>query len=326
MYTKNDLKEKITITTETVECPVKGCTLTVDRKRRKDNEGMNFTCEKHGILITPSTFIYNNDQNNLVRPDDIELLNEIQRTKRESRLKNENSEDAVSWNVFRYLEKEDLLSQWLSKITNEIHRDLEIMYWSFCDKAKGTYPLLEKARNEFDELQNQGSEPDIIIKTDKSLFIIEAKLFSSNKTSGSTKRLDKRIENKKEYLTGGNNLFNTIFKTHYETIVNDQKYELMRFWLLGSWMAKEEGLNFQLINLVLDRNEKVIESDFGKHINQDINAKFSRQTWESIYNFIKENGIEKKYKNDVLNYFENKAAGYTSNGKLKRKAFDTVSI
>ena len=96
----------------------------------------------------------------------------------------------------------------------------------------------------------------------------------------------------------------------------------MRFWLLGSWMAKEKGLNFQLINLVLDRNEKEIESDFGKHINKNDDAKFSRQTWESIYHFIKENGDGNEFKKNILSYFENKAAGYKSNGKLKDKAFE----
>lgn len=322
MYSKNDLKNQIRITDDKVECPVKDCTETVDRKRRSNNEGKNFVCESHAITITPSTYIYNDIKNNLVNHDDIELLNSILVSKRESRLENENSEDAVSWNVFRYLEKEDLLSQWLSKTTNEIHKDIEIMYWSYSESLNTTYTLLLNARKEFGEDIIKGSEPDIIIKTDKALFIIEAKLFSSNKTSGYSKTLNKRLENKKEYITGGNNLFNTIFKTDYKTIVNDQKYELMRFWLLGYWMAKEKGLNFQLINLVLDRNEKDIENDFGKHINQNYNTKFSRHTWESIYLFIKENGVKNKYKDDIVNYFENKAAGYNSNGKLRNKAFD----
>jgi hypothetical protein len=322
MYTINDLKRQINITDNKVECPINGCNIIVNRKRRQDKDGKNFICEKHGISITPSTFIYQDLKNNLVCEDDIILLNEILGTKRESRLKNENSEDAVSWNVFRYLEKENLLLHWLNKITNETHEDIEIMYWSHCSKEKETYPLLKNAREEFGEIENQGSEPDIIIKTDKTLFFIEAKLFSSNKTSGSGEGLIKRIENPKKYETGGNNLFKNIFTTSYAKILEDQKYELMRFWLLGYWMAKQKELNFQLINLVLDRNEKEIENDFGKHINQDNGAKFSRQTWESIYYFIKENGDETDYKEKVLSYFENKAASYKSNGILKYKAFD----
>ena len=96
----------------------------------------------------------------------------------------------------------------------------------------------------------------------------------------------------------------------------------MRFWLLGYWMAKQKGLNFHMINLVLDRNEKEIEIDFGKHINQNSKAKFSRETWESIYFFIKENGVQNKYQEKILNYFESKAAGYKSNGILRENAFE----
>ena len=222
MYAKNDLKTKIDITDNKVECPVQGCTEIVYRKRLKDNEGKNFVCEKHGILITPSTFIYQDLKDNLVCEDDIELLNNILGTKRESRLKNENSEDAVSWNVFRYLEKKNLLLQWLNKITNETHKEVEIMYWSYCNKKNGTYPLLKSAREKFGEIENQGSEPDIIIKTDKTLFFIEAKLFSSNKTSGSGETLNKRLKNKKKYLIGGNELFSDLFKKIYDDIVIDQ--------------------------------------------------------------------------------------------------------
>jgi hypothetical protein len=323
MYTVNDLKRKIEITDNKVECPVLGCKNTVNRKRRKDKDGKDFTCEKHRIIITPSTFIYQDLESNLICRDDISLINKILLTKRESRLKNENSEDTVTWNVFRYLEKESLLLQWLNTITNETHHKAEIMYWSYCNNSKGTYPLLEKARLEFGENVNQGSEPDIIIKTDnKNLYLIEAKLFSSNKTSGSGEALTKRKENSKNYKSGGNNLFKNIFTSSYEEIIQYQKYELMRFWLLGYWMAKTENLKFSLINLVLDKNEKEIESDFGKHIIQNESKKFYRHTWESIYYFIKENGVENNYQETILNYFENKTSGYNSSGILKEKAFD----
>lgn len=322
MYTKKDLKDEIVITEQKVPCPVKDCDILVDRKRKTNNENKEFVCRKHRIIITPSTFIYQDIKDILVFQDDIKLLNEILGTKRESRLANENSEDAVSWNVFRYLETEGQLLKWLNEITKETHSMFEIMYWSYCNKKKGTYPLLEKARDEFGERANQGSEPDIIIKTDKTLFFIEAKLFSSNKTSGTGKTINNRKENNKQYETGGNSLFKNIFASSYVEIINDQKYELMRFWLLGYWMARQEGLNFQLINLVLERNEKEIEKGFGKHINQNNTSIFSRQTWESLYHFINENGNKNQYHENIVSYFENKTAGYTSDGKLRDSAFD----
>lgn len=320
MFTIKDLKDRKKNHEHLIECPVLDCNIFVDRRRLRGNEGKNFVCIEHNILITPSTFIYQNLRDNLLDDTDLILLNKIFKSKRESRLRNDNSEDAVSWNIFRYLETENILLKWLNNVSNESHSEIKIMYWSFWEE--GTYHLLKNARCEFGEDKIKGSEPDIIIITDKTLFIIEAKLFSSNKTSGYGQQLLKRVNYSKKYKIGGNNLFDELFISNNCDIVKDQKYELMRFWLLGFWMAKQNEKKFQLLNLVLDRNEKEIETDFGKHIIQSSDRNFYRITWESIYHFIKEHGSDNLKKERVLNYFENKGSGYNENGKIKRKAFD----
>ena len=81
-----------------------------------------------------------------------------------------------------------------------------IIYWSHCKNTKGTYPLLKEAREEFGEANNRGSEPDLIIETDKALFFIESKLMASNKTNPSNPN------DTKKYLSGGNKWFNEAFK------------------------------------------------------------------------------------------------------------------
>ena len=77
-----------------------------------------FLGPQHGIYISPSTFEYADEFDNLLwhDPADRELLAAFKPFKRESRLARDNSEDALTWNVFRYLEKSGRLGRvsWLS--------------------------------------------------------------------------------------------------------------------------------------------------------------------------------------------------------------------
>jgi len=100
-----ELKEEIEITKTTVECPVKGCKGVVERQRRVFIKEDRFKCPKHKIFISPSTFEYPDELDNLLwkEKSDIELFEKIKRRKRESRMARDNSEDAVSWIVFKFL-------------------------------------------------------------------------------------------------------------------------------------------------------------------------------------------------------------------------------
>lgn len=313
MYTFNDLKEKITISDSSIECPVKGCENFVDRKRKINFPEKNFSCKAHNIEITPSTFIYESMDDNILWKDNVskDLFQDILKFKRECRISSENSEDAVTWNVIRYLEINKLLGTLLSTVLNEKKSVVEVIYWSYSPVDGKDWSLLRQARIEFGEPADKGSEPDIIVITDTSLIFIEAKFFSSNKTSPTGK-------DSKKYLTGGDNLFEHIFKRDYHSIILDQKYELMRFWLLGNHIARNLTLSFHLINLVLEGRELEIRNEFGKHVLSDDN--FHRLTWESIYRFILGNSDRNEDTNQIISYFQNKAGGYDSHGRL-RKAF-----
>ena len=162
-------------------------------------------------------------------------------------------------------------------------------------------------------MSGKGSEPDIIIKSDKALFVIETKLNASNKTVPSSK--DPLV--KKKYVNGGCGWYQDVFKSDFETVaISDRKYELLRFWLLGSWMAQNQRLRFILVNLVPAEREKDIETQFKKHIKEDTNKTFQRSTWEDIYRLIQKTDNLKKY--SMLDYFRNKTVGYDREGNLRR--------
>lgn len=311
-----ELKKEIKITEKTVECPVEGCSVTVERQREVFKTEERFRCPKHDIFISPSPFEYSSKLDNLLWKEkpDLDLLEKIKTTKRESRMARDNSEDAVTWNVFRFLERNNLIEGFLSLLIGEGLKSSEVIYWSYSQKEnKDTcWSELKKAREEFGEEVKRGSEPDLLLKTDKALFFIEAKLTASNETKPSGE------SNSKKYETGGNNWFSKVFNSDYKTVAIDaKKYELMRFWLLGTWIAEQDSLDFYLINLVLSKREGDIETIFRKHIKENERRKFQRVTWESIYQYILDRSSSKE-KDTIVRFFRNKTVGYDVEGKLQR--------
>lgn len=322
MFGMNELKDSIEITQAIVECPVKGCSVKVERQREVFKREERFKCPKHNIYISPSTFEYENELDNLLWKDanDLDLFRKIMRAKRESRIARDNSEDAVTWNVFRFLEKNNLIEIALSSIIGVNLRSSEIMYWSYCQRKNSGWSELNKAREEFGEKIKRGSEPDIIVKTDNALLFIEAKLTAGNETIPSDKG------NSKKYEIGGNNWFSKVFKSDYRTVaIAEKKYELLRFWLLGTWIVKQLDLDFCLANLVLSEREKDIETIFKKHICENERMKFIRITWEVIYQQILNSHLSGTDKDRIIEYFRNKTIGYDDNGRLQR-AFNKATL
>src|SRR4051812_34631610 len=102
-------------TADLVACPLAGCETLVPRQRGKFVSSDTFLCERHQIYIGPTTFEYRDYKENLLwkNDSDIRLLSAIKGVKRESRMERERSEDAVTWNIFRYLDNEKQLTSFL---------------------------------------------------------------------------------------------------------------------------------------------------------------------------------------------------------------------
>ena|GEM_PF-4632902 len=104
-----------------------------------------------------------------------------------------------------------------------------------------------------------------------------------------------------------------------EDIIDAGYYQLMRFWLIGAWIAEKQNLNFYLLNLVRENDEKHIEMEFGEYIRQNEKRRFLRLAWENIYKYISATDLFSEDKNKILEYLENKTVGYYRNEL--RKAF-----
>ena len=320
MFGIRELKDLIRVTETKVECPIRGCVEEVLMQRKSFKRLNEFKCKTHNIYISTSTFEYENKLKNILWKDetDRKLLNRIRRVKRESRIARDNSEDAVTWNIFRFLEKNQLLGGFLEYLIKKPIENPEVIYWSYSQLQKDTWPSLKAAREEFETLPKKGSEPDIIIKSNSHIFFVEAKLTATNNTLPRSRKPEVR----KKYEMGGNQWYQNLVLSDFVTIaVTDRKYELLRFWLLGSWIAHQLDLDYCLINLVLSEREKTIEEDFRKHIRVDSRNSFLRTTWEEIYHFVSENASESPEKSKMTEYFRNKTLGY-KNRRLQ-KAFLT---
>jgi len=194
-----------------------------------------------------------------------------------------------------------------------------LIYWSYSQTENQQWSLLNKARLEFGESLNRGSEPDLIVLTANALFFIETKLTASNNTKPSNPTEFKK------YLTGGNHWFKQVLTSDYETIaISNRKYELLRFWLIGSWLAQEMGVDFYLVNVVRAEKEKDIVERFSGFIQQNNHRKFMRLSWEDIFEYILQQAPEGSEKDLVKKYFQTKTIGYNHRGELM-KAFSSTN-
>lgn len=313
-----ELKKNIVLTDAAVECPVRGCPEKVMRQREVFRHSDEFKCPRHQIYISPSTFEYESMWDNLLwkSESDRQFLRSIMRAKRESRMARDNSEDAVTWNVFRFLQSSHLLGYVLESICEQEQNVNQIIYWSYSSDHKGTWEWLRVAREQFETVPDRGSEPDLIITTDTAIFFIEAKLNAGNRTTPSTLRVSDK------YQSGAGSWFRDAFISDFNTVaVSAEKYELMRFWLLGTWIASNLNLEFYLVNLVRSQAEQNIEKEFGPHIKSTRDRIFKRYTWDQIYEVLLANPSPIERKDEIVRYFKNKTIGYL-NGKL-RAAFAT---
>jgi hypothetical protein len=208
-----------------------------------------------------------------------------------------------------------LLQNLLSGFSGFEIENSEVIYWSYSQSEETAWSKLNQARHEFETNPKRGSEPDLIVRAENVLFFIEAKLTAGNKTIPSSR--DPKVQER--YTNGDGGWFGNVFKSDFKTVaIAEKKYELLRFWLLGSWIAHLLNLDFYLINLVLSGKEENIETVFGRHIKQSPNRIFMRATWENIYNLILGSEAENIRKVKVLEYFRNKTIGYDRYGHLRR--------
>jgi hypothetical protein len=169
-------------------CPVRSCKAAPQHHQM--GKRIQLLCPDHGIEIRSKTFVYEDPLCNIRFERDYFASN-IWKNKLKAethRFGNENSEDALTWNVFAALARRRMLSA-LSKSLSQIdiHDEPELYLWGL--RVGLDDPVVPKrfealcaAREVFESgITRMRTEPDIMLYAPKSfLILVEAKFTSGN--------------------------------------------------------------------------------------------------------------------------------------------------
>ena len=314
MYDARTLKPTLHVSADEVECPVLGCAVRVPRQRGHVRRDAMFRCVEHEIYISASTHDHESAASNLLTPDaeNLALLARLVGEKRETaRLGRERSEDALTFNVFRALERAGALDAVMSDVAGrQVRRSLPA-FWSLQSTTGRPERLLAAARTVFREVVDRGTEPDVYIESDDTLFLIEAKLGASNATTPT------HVRSLDSYASAADGWYARTFASGPEVVaVQEQRYQLMRLWLLGTWMAAQVDKQFVLVSLCTDASDTGIETSFGAHIVQNELRRFKRYTWEAIREACR-TGEGVASLAPLVAYLDHRTSGYASTGQLQ---------
>lgn len=281
-------------------CPIIGCDTKVkeypSRTQKNDSE-LNF-CQKHGIFCRKSTYIYREKTENLIIDKDTfeTTFNKKQENKKydTERIGYENSEDALTWNVFISLKQTKQLKKIFSKITGKNCLDEpELVLWGYNLSRRGLFETQLGDFQDDHEIKFNLSiltEPDIILKGNDEIVLIEAKFSSPNSRKTISVWKDSEFDRKTNkcypsYKKRYGGLFEDVLNGDYiDKMEGKFCSQLVRYILFANYAYKNK--TFYLVNLIphnskLNKEIESIEKEFSPYLrNPEI---FKIITWEEIY-------------------------------------------
>jgi len=154
-------------------CPIEGCDTQVEYPSRKNPcNGPSNYCQIHKIYRRKNTYIYKEKTDNLITGIDLfkNVFDNQDNVKFDKeRIGNENSEDALSWNVFVTLKKANELKAVVSLITSKSYEEEpELILWGYnLNSPNKPINELEIFRKKYELEIPVKTEPDIILNTAK---------------------------------------------------------------------------------------------------------------------------------------------------------------
>lgn len=249
-------------------------------------------CKACGIAVSnargQAITIYRDPRDNVpeqVRGDVLDVLARVlnidNRCKKHEKFASENSEDAVTWTVFRYLQASGLLAHVAHEVTLAGTRrkgDGALLLWGVPipvndPRGVGIRAEIERLLEAIGERSNRFSEPDVLIDFDVcGLVVVEVKYRSGNDWK------DPRYRGWPTYTR------NTDAFIDSDRLVATRCYELARYWRLGWDLAGERP--FTLLNL---GPPSLFVGPEGKRLDQfeaclpvHPTRRFMRVTWDQL--------------------------------------------
>jgi hypothetical protein len=248
-------------------------------------------CEPCGIgvsnALNGATFIYRDPLDNLpaeVRDGAIwaieNSLNIRNRPSKKNKFSFSTSEDAITWTVFSYLQREKLLREAFSGLLSiQFTCEPVLLLWG-CAVPARTPESDVLCRNLVSILKSLGetsqsySEPDVIMDFgDEGLVLIEVKYKSGNDGTTPADKFTKYVE--------GSSAFRNADST-----ISSGLYEFTRNWRIGFDLSA--GRAITLVNLVLASrsSESIPLESFSNGLAQDRTHQFRQIRWPDLLDQI----------------------------------------
>jgi hypothetical protein len=301
-YGLDDLDPKVVVDPDNpgrVRCYVRGCQHYVRRPTdRNDKSGE--PCPDHGIYCRHSqkaTYVYEDARRNIIVSADLfgERVMGHPFKYDFNYLGNENSEDALSWNVFRSIQEAGHLAPLAELLIGEAHdKEPDLYLWGIRvnDDTFEPWDLLIAARDRFENnlpVDRPLTEPDIALHLPgRYLVLIEAKFRSPNGWYGRGVRKNEKSLTLDELLD--------IYSDEELRLLNMDRaqrcdripYQLWRNTVFADWMAMRDSPQTKPyhVNLVRDGYEHESQEAFAALLNEPYRDRFRPAAWESIYAWL----------------------------------------
>lgn len=293
-YGVNDLVQRLRPAPDgqSIYCPVRGCNHALTPPARNGVRGT--VCPEHQLRVHRSgTYSMADYRRNLIVDGDF-FHSEIRYHpfKYEShRFGLECSEDALTWNVFRSLQRHGQLSQVVELVTGlNPSSEPKLFLWGLELHGNTVTPWqhLIEARDRFESdlpMQRPMTEPDIGLWVPGQItLLIEAKFCSNNPTYrvDRTKLLDLTIGQLLQiYQWEGMQLLSLEEAQRREQL----HYQLWRNLIFAEWMAGLDSKNTQpyVANLVREGYEAEVCEPVLTMMNRNRRDRFEQITWEQLY-------------------------------------------
>ncbi|MGC4004080.1 MAG: hypothetical protein QM811_13545 [Pirellulales bacterium] len=283
-----------------LQCFVRGCTAWVRQARR----GMpHVYCPDHGIRLHASgnkpTHGYSSVHRNCIvaREEFCERIvyHPYKYDPSPERLASENSEDMLSWNVFRSFAEAKLLAELIATLLGEQHAyEPDLYLWGIRvnDGTFAGWHLLDRARQRFEShlpVNRPLTEPDIAIHLPgKYLVLIEAKFTSPNTYYSQGVRKNAQSLTCDELRSIYQDPSHEILD--YERAARQPRlfYQLWRNMTFAEWMSRCDHRETRAyhVNLVREGYEQETAAEFATLIRGDYKDRFQQWTWEQLYRWL----------------------------------------
>lgn len=296
-YGVQDLDSKVVMHSDDpdqVQCFVRGCSHFVRRPTRHQS---GTPCPTHGIYChhskNGSTYRYVDVTRNIIASPDMFAKWVVGHPfKYESdRFGAENSEDALSWNVFRSLQEAGKLAEVARFFTGMEHTEQPRLYlWGLRvdDDSYEPWDLLIAARERFESrlpVKRPKTEPDIALHLPgRYLVLIEAKFTSPNSTYKRGPRKDSQSLTLDELLDIYQDPKLRILDQTKARSVEAIHYQFWRNTVFAEWMALQESAHTVAGHVSLVRQAGVTEDAqvFSDLLADGCSSHFRQATWEGI--------------------------------------------